>query len=113
MGEMPFVAILEPDPHQIGSDAPRAEKMRNVESVFAQLRHRAPAARLAGHRTHELGVAIPAALTQIDVATVLFERRVRGGPGQHPFELAEIGTDHGGHSIGARGRFEEGQEIPE
>ena len=111
MGEMPLVAVFESDPHQIRSDATRAEQVWHVEDGFAGLTHRAPAARLAGHRTHELGMAIPATLAQIDVAPVLLQRRVFGCLGQHPFELAEVGADHRGHPVGSRGRFEKGQET--
>src|SRR6476659_1128980 len=111
MGKMPFIAEFEPDPHQIRSDASRAEKVRNVIDVFARLRHRAPASRLASDRAYVLGMAIPTALAQIHVTTALLQRRVRGGPGQHPFELAEIGTDDGGHSSRARGGPENWQEA--
>ena len=108
---VPLVSVFEPDSHQVRSDAPRAEKMRYVESELARLRHRAPAAGFAGHRTHELGMAIPATLAQIHVAAALFERRVVGCSGQKPLELTEIGADHGGDLIGARRGFEEGQEA--
>ena len=79
MREMPLVAVFEPDPHQIRPDAPRAEQVRHVEGEFARLGHRSPAARLAGHRAHELRMAVPAALAQIDVAAELLQRRVVGG----------------------------------
>src|SRR3546814_11906559 len=41
-----------------------------VEGVLARLGDRAPAPRLAGHRAHELRVAVPAALAGVDRAAV-------------------------------------------
>ncbi len=102
MGEMPLVAVFKPDPRQIRSDAPGAEQVRHVVGVFTGLAHRAPAARLAGHRTHVLGMAIPATLEKIHAAAELLQRRIICGLGQHPFELAQIGADDRGHPVGAR-----------
>ena len=111
MGKMPFIAIFESDTHQIRPNATRAEEVRYVKGEFARLRHRAPAARLAGHRADELGMAVPATLAEIHIATALLQFRVWGSVGLHPFELTEIGADHRGHLRGARRGFEKGQEA--
>src|ERR1700730_10893776 len=102
MGEMPRVAVFEPDPRQIRPDASGAEEVRHVVGVFTGLAHRTPAARLAGHRTHVLGMAIPATLEKILAAAELLQRRIICGFGHHPFELAQIGPDDRGYPVGAR-----------
>ena len=111
MGKMPFIAKFEPDTHQIRPDAPRAEKVRYVIGEFARLRHRAPAARLAGHRADELGMAIPATLAQIHIAPRCSSGVYAVAFVMHPFELTEIGADHRGHLSGARRGLEKGQEA--
>ena len=111
MRVMPFVAVFQPDAQQIRADAPRAEEVRHVEGELARLGHRAPAARLAGHRAHELRMAVPAAFAQVDVATALLQRRVVGRVGDHPFQLAEIGADDRADLGGPRRRLEERQEA--
>ena len=79
--------------------------------VFAGLAHRTPAARLAGHRTHVLGMAVPATLAQIHAPPALLQRRVVGGLGRHPFELAKIGADHRGYVGGPRRWFDQGEDA--
>ena len=111
MGIMPFVAVFEPDPRQVRPDPPGAEQMRHVERVFAGLAHGTPAARLAGHRTNVLGMAVPAAVAQVHAPPALLQRRVVGGLGRHPFELAQIGAHHRGYVGGSRRWFDQGQDA--
>ena len=111
MGVVPFVAVLQADAQQVRPDAPCAEQVRHVEGEFAQLRHRAPAPRLAGDGADELRMAVPAALAQIDGAAALLQRRVVGRVGDHPFELAEVGAHDRADLGGPRRRLEEGQEA--
>ena len=111
MGIMPLVAVFEPDPRQVRPDAPGAEQVRHIEGVFAGLAHRTPAARFAGHRTNVLGMAVPAALAQIHAPPALLQRRVVGGLGRHPFELAQIGADDGGYVGGPRRWLDQGQDA--
>src|ERR1700733_1245130 len=66
MRQMPLVAVFEALSGQVRTDAPCAEHVRHVIGIFTRLAHRSPAARLAGHRPHVLGMAVPAALSQID-----------------------------------------------
>src|SRR5215470_11464997 len=108
---MPLVAVFEPDPSQIGSDAPRPEQVRHVVGVLAGLAHWPPAARLAGHRAHILRMAIPTTLAQIHTATELLDGGVIARLGPGPFELTEVGANHGGHVSGPRGRLEKGQNT--
>src|SRR5271155_1149102 len=85
--------------------------MRHVVGIFAGLAHRPPTARLTGHRTNVLGMAIPAALAQIDEAASLLQRRIVRGPREHPLELTQIGADHRGHHVVSRCRLEEGEDA--
>ena len=111
MRQMPLVAVLETHPSQVRTDAPCAEQMRHVVGIFTRLAHRSPATGLAGHRPHVLGMAIPAALSQIDTPAHALERRVVGGRGFYPLELAEIIADHGRHMVGGCRGFEKGQHT--
>jgi len=55
-------------------------------------------------------MAVPAALAQINSATVLLHRRIVGGFGMHPFELTEVGAHHRGHLVRQSGRLEQWQQ---
>ena len=107
---MPLVAVFEPHPSQVRPDAPGAEQVRHVIGVFARLAHRTPAARLAGYRTNILGMAVPATLAEIHAPPAFLQRRVIGGHGRHPFELAKIGADHRGYVGSPRRRFDQGED---
>src|SRR3546814_12648374 len=87
MGKVPFVAELEAHAGQIGAYATRREEVRHIERIFAGLADRPPAARLPRDRPHELGVAIPASLPDIDPPAKLLQVGVVGG---------EIGRASGG-----------------
>src|ERR1700691_4149893 len=54
-------------------------------------------------------MAIPTALAQIDSPADVLEGRVVGGRSFHPFELADIVADHGGHVVGGCRGFEKRQ----
>jgi hypothetical protein len=111
MREMPLVAVFESDAGEVGTDAPRREQMRRIEGVLAGLADRAPAPRLAGDRPDELGVAVPAALADVDGAAELLLVVVVGRFAHHPFELAEIGADDRGDLGRARFRLDERQDA--
>src|ERR1700724_2890093 len=110
MREMPFVAVFQPDPGEIGADAPGAKQMRRVERILAGLAHRPPTPRLTRHRPNILRVAVPAALAQIDFATVLLLRRIVRRLGIHPFKLTEVGAYHRGYLVRDGGWLEEGKQ---
>src|ERR1700678_1308155 len=108
---MPLVAVLEAHSGQIRTDAPCAEHMGHVIGIFTGLAHRSPATRLAGHRPHVLRMAIPTALSQIDMPAQVLEGRIVGGRRVHPFELADIVANHGSHVVGGCRGFEKRQHA--
>ena len=85
--------------------------MRRVIGILTGLGDGAPAQRLAGDRAHILGMAIPAALADVDVASDLLLGCVVDRPAFHPFELTKIGTHHAGHPIGGGLRLEHGEDA--
>src|ERR1700685_929318 len=99
MRQMPLVAVFEPLSGQVRTDAPCTKQMRHVVGIFTRFADRSPATRLPGHRPHVLGMAIPAALSQIDAPADVLERRVVGGRGFHPLELTDIVANHGGDVV--------------
>src|ERR1700683_2134156 len=111
MRQMPLVAVFEPLSGQVRTDAPCAEQMRHVVGIFSRFADRSPATRLAGHRTHVLGMAIPAALAQIHTPAYVLERRVVGGRGLHPLELTDIVADHRRDVVGGCRGFEKGEHT--
>src|ERR1700677_774247 len=111
MRQMPLVAVFEPLPGQVRTDAPGAEQMRHVVSIFTRFADRSPATRLGSHRSHVLGMAIPAALSQIDTPALVLERRVVGGRGLHPLELTDIIADHGRDVVGGCRGLEKGEHT--
>ncbi len=76
VGVVPIVSDPAAFTRQVGADAPRPEHVRDIVGVFALLRHGTPPAILASYRAHVLGVAIPAAFPDVDLAAPSLERGV-------------------------------------
>src|SRR5258708_39396613 len=100
MSVVPFVGAPVALAGQIGTDAPRTEHLRHVIDELARLTHRTPLIGVAVDRPHELRMAIPATLANIDrTAHVLeigamrcrhdlaLDRSHRFGTGQRFFEI--------------------------
>ena len=90
----------------------RVEKRCGTSNAYSPASLTGPQRRVSpGHRAHELGMAVPAALPDIDLPAELLELGIVGRVGAHPLQLAEVGAHHPGDIGGARFGVEEGQKA--
>ena len=94
---VPIVPVLQTDPGEVRTDAPRRKEMREVERVLPCLGDRPPADVLPRDGAHVLAVAVPAPLSGVDTPAQSLERGIVARFVPDPLDLAQVGSDGARH----------------